>query len=145
PGGKRHLCQFLPPTDPDAAAALLERLQSFRHRSLAPWMAVRGEGNRLALLAPLEAPTLRDRFQELWAAKQPGVPREELVGYLRSAAKALDHLYARHLVQHLWLHPCQLLLHDDRVQILGFGLVETWWAPTRQPTAQLNPRYSAPE
>jgi hypothetical protein len=145
PGGKQHLCQFLPPTDEETTAALLGRLQSFRHHSLVPWMAVRGAGNRLALLSPLEGPTLADRFQELWTAKQPGVPREELLGYMRSAAVALDLLQSRHRIQHLWLHPRQLVIPDNRVQILGFGLVETWWAPTERPTGDLNPRYSAPE
>jgi hypothetical protein len=144
-GGKQHLCQFLPPTDPEAAAPLLERLNSFRHRTLAPWMLVRGEGNRLALLSLLEGKMLRDRFQEVWDAKQPGISRDELIGYLRPIATALDSLQTRHQVQHLWLHPRQIMLQDERALVLHFGLAETWWPPLNQPTAELNPRYSAPE
>jgi hypothetical protein len=145
PAGKKAVCQFLLPHNPETTETLLGRLSKFRHPSLAPWMAVRGDGSRLAVVSPLDGQTLRDRFHELWDGKQPGVPREELLGYLRQVAAALDLLQSRYEVAHLWLHPGQLVILEDRVQILGFGLVETWWAQTERPTADLNPRYSAPE
>ena len=40
--------------------------------------------------------------------KQPGIPRGELVDYIRAAAEVLDYLYLQHSVQHLNLNPAQL-------------------------------------
>jgi Protein kinase domain len=145
PGGKTYLCQVLPHHEPETTEMLLTRLQAFRHPNLIPWMAVHGQDNRLALLFFLDGPTLWDRFQEILAARQTGIPREELLGYFREAAPALDAMQSRYHAQHLCLHPRQFLLKADRVGILAFGLVETWWAHANRPTADLNPRYSAPE
>ena len=145
PGYKTYLCQFLPNVDPETTETLLARLSAFRETGLIPWTVLRDEANRPVLLAPLEGPTLWDRFQGLWSAKEPGVPREELLGYMRAAALVLDLMRSRHQAQHLWLHPRQFILHDGRSQLLSFGLIETWWAHTKQPTGVLNPRYSAPE
>ncbi len=145
PGGKAYLCQVLPHHEPETTETLLTRLQAFRHPNLIPWMAVHGKDDRLALLFFLDGPTLWDRFQEILAGRQTGIPREELLGYLREVAPALDSLQSRHRAQHLWLHPRQLVLKAERVGILGFGLVETWWTHANRPTADLNPRYSAPE
>ncbi|HWY88880.1 MAG TPA: PilZ domain-containing protein, partial [Gemmataceae bacterium] len=61
------------------------------------------------------------------------------------AAAGLDHLQSSRKIQHLWLQPRQLVIQEDRAQILSFGLAETWWARTGRPIADLNPRYSAPE
>ncbi len=145
PVGKTYLCQILPHHDGETNELLLTRLQAFRHPNLVPSMALHGNDNRVALLALLDGPTLWERFRENLATKQAGIPREELLGYLREIASALDVLQSRHHAQHLWLHPRQFLLKTDRVAILGFGLVETWWAHAKRPTAALNPRYSAPE
>jgi len=145
PDGQSHRCQFLPVYNPPIIDALLGRLRDFHHPSLVPWMALRSPCGRLALLSHLEGPTLAEKFQELQATDQPYMLREDLLGYLRSAAVALDYLQARRRIQHLWLNPGQFVLHGDEVKILGFGLAATWWARTQKSGGELNPRYSAPE
>ena len=110
PDGKAHICQFVPPNDPDKNAKLLARLCAYRHADLIPWFALCEDPTRPALLAAIEGPTLADRFRELWATSRPGVPRDELLGYLRTAALVLDQMHSRHQAQHLWLEPRQFVL-----------------------------------
>lgn len=144
PDGRLHLCQFLPPGEPEADARL-NKLKAWRHRGLVPFEVARGDGGRLALLTPLDGPTLRDRYQECRQFKLPGIPRDELLEHLRWAITTLELMFSRYQLQHLWLQPRHILLKDNRTHLIGFGVVETWWGPTHQPTADLNPRYSAPE
>src|SRR5262245_36785940 len=53
PDGRLHLCQFLPPGEPEADARL-NKLKSWRHRGLAPFEVARGDGERVALLTHLD-------------------------------------------------------------------------------------------
>ncbi len=121
------------------------RLKAMRHAFLAPVEVVQSDPVRLVLLTDLVDQTLRDRFIECQAEGRIGIPRRELLGYLRSAAEALDYLYQQHSVQHLGLNPRNLLLDGQQLLVSDFGLVQLLWVPAGQPVAQLNSRYSAPE
>ena len=145
PDAKDYICQFVPPNDPETTAKLLARIGAYRHAGLIAWQALTEDANRPALLAALAGPTLADRLRELWTAGRPGIPRDELLAYLRCAALVLDTMHARHQTQHLWLEPRQFVVHDGRAELLGFGLVPTWWAHRERPTGALSPRYAAPE
>jgi serine/threonine protein kinase len=124
------------------AVALLGRLG---HPALLPTEVVAHGRGRLVLLNPLAETTLRDHFQECREQGEPGIPRWELLAYLRSAAEALDVLALQHGLQHLGLNPRNLLLDQDRLLVADFGLMHLLWAPAGQPVAQLNGRYAAPE
>jgi serine/threonine protein kinase len=89
--------------------------------------------------------TLRDRFLEGQVEGQPGIPRAELLGYLRTAAEALRDLFRHHAVQHLGLNPRNLFLDGGKLRLADFGLVQLLWLPAGQNAARLNARYSAPE
>ncbi len=124
---------------------LLARLQTLEHPALPPAEVFRNPEGRVVLITPAPGRTLRDRFDECVAAGKPGVPREELLDYLRQAAEALDGLHRREGLRHLGLHPRALLLTEAGVLLGDFGVIELAWLPAGQSVTQLNPRYSAPE
>jgi len=97
---------------------------------------------RLVLVTELNRRTLRDHYEE-WAAKgQPGIPRAELLKYLRRVAETLDQLQRQEGMSHLGLNPGVLLVQDDRVTIADFGLMALVGASTGQTPSQLNSRYA---
>lgn len=100
---------------------------------------------RLILLSDPCEGTLRDRFEACRSSGLPGIPREELLSLLRSAAEALDGLWERHGLQHLGLNPRVLLIDKNKLRIAEFGLIPLVWLPTGESAASLNPRYAAPE
>src|SRR5262249_6716161 len=71
--------------------------------------------------------------------------RDELLGYLRRTAEALDGLYQAHRLQHLGLTPRVLVLVGGQLRILDFGLIELLWLPAKHQPLVLNTRYAAVE
>ncbi len=135
----QHLCAAA-----GSHAGLASRLQGLRHPNLVPLEVVICGGSRVAVLSELCHRTLRTRFQECFSQGLPGIPRAELLNYLRPAAEVLDHFAARQLY-HLGLRPHNLVLAAQRVRVADFGLLHLAWAPMGQPVGPLNPRYAAPE
>jgi serine/threonine protein kinase len=148
PGGQPRLVKVVygfARRDAQEEAEAVARLAELEHPALLPVEVVEHGRGRLVLLSPLFETTLRDHFQECREQGEPGIPRDELLGYLRTAAEALDVLALQHGVQHLGLNPRNLLLDQDRLLVADFGLAGLLWAPAGQPLAQLNGRYAAPE
>ena len=127
------------------AEPLLQRLRAIRHAALPPCKAIRVAEHRLALVTLRYEKTLGERFEAARAAGMQGVPRGELLGYLRSAAEALDTLFHHWKMPHLAVNPRNLLLDHGRAWVADYGLAPLLWLPTREPLAALNPRYVAPE
>jgi serine/threonine protein kinase len=123
----------------------LARLRALRHPCLPPLEIQHGLGGRLALIAEAPDASLADRLRECRQLGQPGIPRPELLVYLRQAAEALDTLYQQHRLQHLCLTPRQLVLRGGRLYLLDFALVELLWLPAGYQPATLNTCYAAPE
>jgi len=123
----------------------IARFRSIQHPGLLHNEVVLAEPGRLVLLSDLPRETLRDRFRKCVGQKLPGIPRAELLDYLRAAAEVLDYLYRQHGVQHLALSPRQLSLDKGWLQISDFGLAQMFWQPSGQDLARLHPRYAAPE
>jgi len=73
-----------------------------------------------------------------------GIPRAELIDYVRGAAEALDALSREYSVQHLALNPRTLLLDNDCLRLADFGLAQLVWLPAgnhpRGETAGTPPR-----
>jgi serine/threonine protein kinase len=147
PDRRPRLARFLPTTataDPECEERLIKVLAVVQHPSVPPFELGRSPAGGLVLLTDVSAPTLRDRFQECVAEGRRGIPQAELLGYLRTAAEALDALQARHGLQHLGLNPRTLLVENGRLWLADFGLVQLTWLPRGQPGGPLNGRYSDP-
>jgi eukaryotic-like serine/threonine-protein kinase len=100
----------------------------------------------LVIVMELADSSLHDLFVEQQNAGLIGIPRDDLLRYLRDAAEALDFMNEKHHLQHLDVKPRNLFLISDRVKVADFGLVKH----LQQHTASgvlggVTPLYAAPE
>jgi serine/threonine protein kinase len=123
----------------------VEMLQSVRYPALPRTEIAWNPSGRLVLVTDDVEQTLHDRMEACQKQGLPGIPREELLDYLRPVAEALDLLYQQHNLSHLGLNPRMLALQGGSVQVLDFGLVPLIWLPTGHTAGSLNGRYAAPE
>lgn len=123
----------------------LARLRELRHPALPRYEIQTGPGGRLALLTDTPDVGLADRLRESQQTGHAGIPRSDLLAYLRQAAQALDDLYEDYRLQHLCLTPRQLVLRNGLVYLLDFALMELFWLSAGHDPAALNTRYAAPE
>jgi serine/threonine protein kinase len=146
-GGKKRvkILYGLGGTDLAKLKESLTRLRSIQHPALHVPEVVHVEPGRLVLLGDHVRETMRNRAHQCQARKQPGIPRAELVDYIRAAAEVLDYLYQQHSVQHVNLNPRNLLLDNGWLQLAEFGYAQLLWQPAGQDIAQRNVRYAAPE
>jgi serine/threonine protein kinase len=132
PGGLFKAIKFvygnLNSLDGDAARAeqefkALNRVKEVRHPFVLSMDRIEVVEGELVIVMELADQSLHDRFVECQAAGQLGIPRDDLLRYLRDAAEALDHMFERHQLQHLDIKPRNLFLISDRVKVADFGLV----------------------
>ena len=123
----------------------VRRLLGMHHPALPAFEVAQSDPGCLVLVHDFVKETVRDRWQKCRAQKLPGIPRIELLGYLRTVAEVTDYLYQQHSIHHLALNPRMLLLADSGLQVADFGPAYLFWMPAGQPIAERNARYSAPE
>jgi serine/threonine protein kinase len=126
-------------------ADALQRLLLLRHPLLAPLELGEPSPGRLVLISDPIQTSLRDHFQDCRTKGLPGIPREQLLGYLKTVAKGLTELYRQEGLQHLGLNPRNLFLVGDQVRLADFGIAQLLWLPVGETLSRMNPRYSAPE
>jgi serine/threonine protein kinase len=123
----------------------LERIKSVRYPfliSLERFEVVEGQ---LLIVTEVADCSLMNRFQECHEAGLPGIPREELIGYLHDAADALDYMNETHGLQHLDIKPENLLLLSGRIKVADFGLVKDLLGSSTRITEGVTPIYAPPE
>jgi len=127
-------------------AAALERVKLIRHPFIISMDLIKVIAGELLIVMELADKSLHDLFEEYRLAGHPGIPREQLLGFLGDAANGLDHLIDKHNLQHLDIKPKNLFLIADRVKVADFGLVRTL---ERQSAigmmGGISPVYAAPE
>ncbi len=74
----------------------------------------------LLIIMELATKSLGDRLQECRKNQQPGIPRPELMDYLREAAKGIDYLHGQGIL-HGAINPHNLLLQGAKVKVSGAG------------------------
>jgi serine/threonine protein kinase len=127
------------------ASEMIRQLQALRHPALMPISAVQAPTGRLFILSDPADSTLWQLFRDYQDQGLPGIPREELVSHLESAAEALGEIAQRAQIQHLGLNPGNLLMHGGRLLIADHGIAQYLWLPSGQSLAQSNQRYAPPE
>jgi hypothetical protein len=137
------LARVFDPRSPRLLAAA--KLAQVRHPHLLEVTHVKHDRGCVILITALAERTLRDRLEECQASGAPGIPRDELLDYLRQAAAGLDFLREQRQLRHLGLSPRNLLLNGYQLLVTDYGVVEQLWAPEGMPYAQYNPRYAPPE
>ncbi len=123
----------------------LERIKQVRHPFLLSLERFEIIDGQLFIVTELADGCLMDRFQECREQGLKGIPRDELLGYLRDAADALDYMAETHGLQHLDIKPQNLLLLSGRVKVADFGLVKELVGTSVTATGGVTPIYATPE
>jgi hypothetical protein len=133
PGGLYKAIKFvygsLNSLDVDGARAeqewkALQRIKEVRHPFVCSVERIDNVNGELIIIMELADRTLHDQFQECQTSGLIGIPRHELLRYMRDAAEALDYLNEKFNLQHLDVKPRNLFLIGDRVKVADFGLVK---------------------
>jgi CheY-like chemotaxis protein len=136
------------PADEELRA--IQRVKSIRHPSLLSLERVELVGDELVIVMELADSNLDEVLVRKRAEGLPGIPRGQLLGYLRDAAEALDLMNLSHNLLHLDIKPQNLFVVSGRVKVGDFGLVHRLQRAAASPpsgTSSLNltPVYAAPE
>jgi eukaryotic-like serine/threonine-protein kinase len=123
----------------------LNRIKGVRHPFLLSLERIEIVEGQLLIVTELAECSLKDRFDQCRKANQPGIPRDELIGYLRDSADALDYMTEQHSLQHLDIKPENLLLLGGRIKVADFGLVKDIHDHTASMMGGLTPVYAPPE
>src|SRR5438045_2384758 len=89
--------------------------------------------------------SLKDQFDEYRKKDITGIPREDLLQFMRDTADALDYMSGQHSLQHLDVKPENLLLVGGRVKVADFGLVKDIHDAAASMMGGLTPIYAPPE
>jgi serine/threonine protein kinase len=124
----------------------LQRIKEVRHPFVLSLDRIEVVEGELVIVMELADKSLHDVYVEFQNAGLIGVPRDDLLRYMRDAAEALDHMNEKHNLQHLDVKPRNLFVVCDRVKVADFGLVKHL---ERQSASGLlggvTPLYAAPE
>lgn len=123
----------------------LNRMKDVRHPFLLSIERIEVVSGHLVVVTELAESSVKDRFQQCQQLGLAGIPRAELLGYLRDTADALDFLFESFSFQHLDVKPENLLLVGNRVKVADFGLVTEVNSSASALTGGLTPLYAAPE
>lgn len=123
----------------------MERIKSVRHPFLLSLERIEIVDGRLIVVTELADGSLRDRYHACIQEGLPGIPRDELLNYLKDTADALDFLSDLHDLQHLDIKPENLLLLAGHVKVADFGLVKSISNHTQSLVGGMTPTYAAPE
>jgi serine/threonine protein kinase len=128
----------------------LELIKTARHPFLLSMERVEVIGEELVIVMELAERNLHDLLGEYQSAGRQGIPRDELLLYLRDAAEALDLLNQERGLQHLDVKPRNLFVVGRHVKVADFGLVNSLAAmqgvsPESVQLGVATPLYAAPE
>jgi serine/threonine protein kinase len=126
-----------------------QRVKAIRHPFLLMLERVELVQGELVMVMELADQSLQTRFDECRAAGQPGIPRDELLGYLTEAAEVLDLICSRYGLQHLDIKPANLFLVSGHLKVGDYGMV-AGVEPSADPRAasrrnSFTPKYAPPE
>src|ERR1700751_4657737 len=102
----------------------LQCVKEVRHPFVCSLDRIEVVAGELVIVMELAERTLHDLYVECQSAGLIGIPRDNLLRYLRDAAEALDYMNEKHNLQHLDVKPRNLFMVSDRVKVADFGLVK---------------------
>jgi serine/threonine protein kinase len=123
----------------------LSRVKTVRHPYILSLERYDILDGQLMIVMELADRNLWDRFKECRARGLPGIPREELLGYLEETAEALDLMNIEYQLQHLDIKPQNLFLVHNHIKVADFGLVKDLEGMKASMTGGVTPVYAAPE
>lgn len=123
----------------------LKRVKQVRHPYLLALDRYDIVDGRLMIVMELADCNLWDRFRECRDKGLPGIPRDELLGYMRETAEVLDLMNDQFGLQHLDIKPQNLFLLYNHVKVADFGQVKDLQGVMASVTGGITPVYAAPE
>jgi serine/threonine protein kinase len=126
----------------------IEHIKAIRHPFLLSMDRVENISGELVIVTELADKNLHELLTRHQEAGLPGLPRNELLGFLREAAEVLDLLNLQHGLQHLDVKPHNLFVVSNHVKVGDFGLVNSFAAGKLGEGLELRaitPVYAAPE
>ena len=129
----------------EAEMKALERMRHLRHPFLLNIERIEVVDSRLIVVTELADGNLTDRFANCRREGRHGIPRDELLGYLRDSADALDFMFEQHGLQHLDIKPDNILLQGNHAKVGDFGLAKDLNATNVSLVNGFTPLYAAPE
>jgi len=123
----------------------LNQVKEARHPFLLSLERIEAISGHLVIVTELADESVKDRFDSHRSQSREGIPRKELIGFLKDAADALDYMSEQHSLQHMDIKPENLLLLAGRVKVADFGLVQNLQTQTESIVGGLTPMYAAPE
>jgi serine/threonine protein kinase len=155
-GGFTVALKFVPLAAKMGEAELrsLEVLKNIRHPNLLAIFGAWQQQNHLIIAMELGDKTLHDRHREEVKLGRAGIPRVELLEYMREAAKGIDYLNnpGHSLggkegvsIQHRDIKPQNMLLLGNSVKLADFGLAKVLEGNVTSHTGALTIAYAPPE
>src|SRR5207244_10703363 len=123
----------------------LSRVKTVRHPFILTLERYDIIDGQLIIVMELADKNLWDRFKECRAEGLPGIPRDELLGYMAETAEALDLMNGTYQLQHLDIKPQNLFLVHNHVKVADFGLVKDLEGMAASVTGGVTPVSAAPE
>jgi eukaryotic-like serine/threonine-protein kinase len=123
----------------------LHRVKTIRHPFILSLERFDIVDGRLIIVSELADCTLFDRYKECRNQGLPGIPRDELLRYMRETAEALDLMNEQFHLQHLDIKPQNLFLLFNHVKVGDFGLVKDLQGMSVKITSGVTAVYAAPE
>ncbi|HVJ80422.1 MAG TPA: protein kinase, partial [Planctomycetia bacterium] len=125
--------------------AALKKMRGIRHPYVLSLERFEIVDDHLLVITELAEGTLLDRFRACGHAGTRGIPREELLGYMREAAEALDLLSQTHGLQHLDVKPGNIFLSGGHVKVADFDLVHPKNETLPATSLAFSPPFAPPE
>src|SRR5436309_612475 len=107
----------------DQELRALQHVKSIRHPFLLSMDRIEVIDGDLLIVMELADRSLHDLLEEYRQKGLPGIPCDELLGYLREGAEVLDLMNQQHHLQHLDIKPRNLFLVNRHLKVADFGLV----------------------
>lgn len=124
----------------------VQLIKSIRHPFFLSIDRVENIDGELIIITELADQNLHELSLKHQEDGLPGVPRAELLTYLREAAEVLDLMNGKFDLQHLDIKPRNLFLVSNHVKVADFGLVNRLSAKEAPvQTGAITPFYAAPE
>src|SRR3954454_3723275 len=132
----------------------LEVIRDIRHPHLLDVQFAVRVDDCLIMAMPLCEQSLMDRLRACQREGEPGLPRDELLGYMDELAQAVDYLNEpRHRspdgtlvgVQHRDIKPHNVFLVGGSVRLADFGVAKILEATMATHTGKMSAHYVAPE
>ena len=123
----------------------LDRVKAARHPFLLSLERIEIYNSQLIVVSELADKSLSDLANEYRLKNGEGIPRDELIGYMKETADALDYLNDEFQLQHLDIKPENILLVSGHAKVADFGLVKEIKNHDQSLMSGMTPAYAAPE